>query len=203
MAVPWAGDSGLIPLWGSPRDYEDDPNLQPAHVGEPTDKDLGVKAATALNAELERQHVLGTAYSDFNTALGAWADTAQPFQQKYDIEFSSQIHAVPGGWQIGTASSNGSRCLGGSQTCTTDRQFGGTVSGGQYWGYIHTHPSNSVPLDAPDALNYSPDNLNNGAYVSLPNGQINGWGEGLGRDRDTAYPGNVVHQYIIRQPRTS
>jgi len=168
-----------------------------------TDREFGSRAAAALNAELTKQHVLGTVYPDFNAALGAWADVAQPFQRKYDTELNSRIHAVPGGWQIGTASSNGSRCSSGSQTCTTDPQFSGAVPGGQYWGYIHTHPSTSVPLDAPDTMNYSPDNLNNGAYVSLPNGQINGWGEGLGRDRDTAYPGNVIHQYIIRQPRTS
>ncbi len=143
MAVPRAGDGSLIPLAGPPRAYGDDSNLRPVYLDEPTDMDLGARAAAARNAELERQHVLGTVYSDFNTALGAWADIAQPFQQKYDTEFNSRIHAVPGGWKIGTASSDGSRCLGGAQTCRTDPKFSGTVPGGPILG-LYSHPNNFV-----------------------------------------------------------
>jgi hypothetical protein len=160
----------------------------------PPDPANGNQAYDALNAELSRRHVLGTVFPDFNTALGTWADAAQPFQKQYDTELNSKIFAVPGGWQIGSAYSNGSRCSQGG-ICTSPINPGADVSDGLYWGYIHTHPDNSGGLDPADVNAATKRNElygGGGAFVSLPNGQINGWNSGM--------PG-PESQYIIRPRR--
>jgi len=163
----------------------------------PSDLANGNRAYGALNAELNRRHILGMVFPDFNTALGAWADAAQPYQKQYDTELNSKIYAVPGGWQIGSAYSSGAHCSEGG-ICTTPISPNGDVPGGLYWGYIHIHPDNSVGLSPRDIdaakshAEWGVNKVGGGAFVALPNGQINGWNFGM--------PG-PENQYIIRQPR--
>jgi hypothetical protein len=142
----------------------------------PKDKAYGYKAMDALNAELKSKNILGTIFPEFNSALKAWGNTAQPFQKQYDTEFSSRIFAVPGGWQIGPAYSDGSRCSLGPRC--TGSPLGGDVPGGVYWAYIHTHPDNSGPgMDQEDVNIAKVQDV--GGYVSLPNGDIYGVAEGM------------------------
>lgn len=148
----------------------------------------GQKALTALNAVMNQQGISGTTYPDFKTALGAWADAAQPIQRQYGTELNSKIYLTNDGWQLGPAYSNGER------TNTNIIQDNG-ISGGSYWGYIHTHPENAG-LDYPDEYSgkvYSEGNETGGfAYVSLPNGQINGWAPSMGLPD--------IPQFIVRPP---
>lgn len=163
----------------------------------PPDLANGNEAYSALNSELNRRHVLGKTFPDFNTALGAWADAAQPYQKQFGTELNSKIYAVPGEWQVGSAYSSGAHCSEGG-ICTTPISPNGDVPGGLYWGYIHTHPDNSAglsPWDIDTAKSHAElgvGEVGGGAFVSLPNGQINGWNFGM--------PG-PENQYIIRPPR--
>jgi hypothetical protein len=141
----------------------------------------------AFNAELNKRGVLGKVYPDLHAALGDWSDAAQPFQKQYGTELNSKTFAVPGGWQIGTAYSNGSNCMNG-EICSS-QMLGDDIPGGFYWGSVHTHPDNSGELDQADTKAVSAFNGGGAAFVSLPNGQINGWNVGMSSPAD---------QYIIR-----
>lgn len=151
-------------------------------------EERGQKALTALNAELDRQRILGTVHPDFKTALGAWSDAAQPIQRQYSTELRSNVYLTRDGWQIGPAYSNGDRT-------NTNVIPDNAIPGGSYWGYIHTHPDN-IELDYPDEytgeVRSDSAKTHGFAYVALPNGQINGWAPGMGFDK--------TPQFILRPP---
>ncbi len=182
-----AGILGPIPEITPPQSL---PSSLPSD--EDSTEERGQKALAALNAELDRQHILRTVYPDFETALGAWADAARPIQRQYSTELNSNVYLTRDGWQFGSAYSSGERS---KTNVIPDNE----IPGGSYWGYIHTHPDNRG-LDFSDEytgkVRSDRSETHGFAYVALPNGQINGWAPSM----PWTDPHNQGAQFIIRPP---